>query len=349
MGQISKGKFAGIEAVADDNGVIRAAAMDQRGSLKKAIAKARGFSPDDVTHQMMSEFKAAVTKVLTPHASAILLDPEFGIEASKVRAKNAGLLLAYELSGYDNNFPGRVPTLVPHWCIRKSTEAGADCIKILMYYTHEEDPKINDIKKAWVERIGAECAYYEKPFFLECVTYDPSGGDEKGFEYASKKPAAVADYMKEFSKPQYGVDVLKVEVPINMAFVEGAAANKTGQNAYSKSEAKNHFLRAAEGARLPFIYLSAGVDDDVFRETIEFAGEAGTNFAGVLCGRATWKEGIPIYGKSGAKALEDWLSDRGVKNIKALNAVLDQTAKPWYEKFGGKRKIQQVDRTPVAN
>lgn len=348
MGQLSKGKFAGIEAVADDTGVIRAAAMDQRGSLKKAIAKARGCPPEEITWEMMSEFKTAVTKVLTPHASAVLLDPEFGLKAAKARSTNAGLLLAYELSGYDNNFPGRVPTLVPDWCVRRSIAAAADCIKILMYYTHEEDPKINDIKKAWVERIGCECAYYEKAFFLECVTYDPAGGDEKSFEYARKKPAAVADYMAEFAKPQYCVDVLKVEVPINMAFVEGAKSNKTGQVAYSKSEAKDHFLRAEKGCRLPFIYLSAGVDDDVFRETIAFAGEAGTNFAGVLCGRATWKEGIPVYAKSGAKALEDWLSDRGVKNIKALNDVLDRTASPWHAKHGGKEKVQLVDRTPIA-
>jgi tagatose 1,6-diphosphate aldolase len=347
MPQISSKKMKGINAVADDRGVIRAAAMDQRGSLKKALAKGKGCDPSDITWEMMSEFKTAVTKVLTPHASAILLDPEFGIEASKARSKNAGLLLAYELSGYDNNFPGRVPTLVPTWCVRKSVEAGADCIKILMYYTHEEDPHINDIKKAWVERIGCECAMHEIPFFLECVAYDPKGeGKDVGF--AKRKPAAVADYMKEFSKPQYYVDVLKVEVPITQAFVEGAKANKTGEVAYSKSEAKDHFVRAAEVARLPFIYLSAGVDDDVYRESLELAGEAGVNFAGVLCGRATWKEGIPVYAKSGVRALEDWLGDRGVKNIKALNDVLDRVAHPWFDKYGGKGKIQTVDRTPTC-
>ena len=63
---------------------------------------------------MMSEFKIAVTKVLTPHASAILLDPEYGLPASKARSSNAGLLLAYELSGYDNTQPGRLPDLLPH-------------------------------------------------------------------------------------------------------------------------------------------------------------------------------------------------------------------------------------------
>lgn len=348
MGHMSKRKIEGINAVADEGGVIRAAAMDQRGSLKKAIAKARGCDPNDVTHEHMSEFKTAVTKVLTPHASAILLDPEYGLDAAKARSKNAGLLLAYELSGYDNSIEGRMPTLLPEWCVRRSIEVGADCIKILMYYTPEEDPKVNGYKRAWVERIGAECAYYEKPFFLECVTYDPSGGNEKGFAYAPKKPAAVADYMAEFSKPKYNVDVLKVEVPVNMAYVEGTKANTTGEVAYTKAQAKDHFVKSAESCTLPFIYLSAGVDDDVFRETIEFAGEAGTNFAGVLCGRATWKEGIPVYGEKGAKALEDWLSDRGVANIKALNAVLDGAARPWYDKLGGKAKVEATERTPVV-
>src|SRR5688572_25167188 len=104
---ISAGKQKGMEAVADERGVIGAAAMDQRGSLKSAIAKDKGVDKKGVTDQMMAEFKEAVTRVLTPHASAILLDPEWGLTAAKARSKNAGLLLAYEKSGYDNTQPGR--------------------------------------------------------------------------------------------------------------------------------------------------------------------------------------------------------------------------------------------------
>jgi tagatose 1,6-diphosphate aldolase len=63
------------------------------------------------------------------------------------------------------------------------------------------------------------------------------------------------------------------------------------------------------------------------------AAEAGTDFSGVLCGRATWKEGIPVYGRNGVKALEDWLSTEGVKNIQAVNDAL-KPAKPWYAKLG---------------
>src|ERR1700722_12436202 len=100
-----------MKALANKQGVIAAAAMDQRGSLKKAIASAKGVPPDQVTEEMMSEFKIAVSKALTPHASAILLDPEYGLPAAKARLSNAGLLLAYEESGYDNTKPGRLPDL----------------------------------------------------------------------------------------------------------------------------------------------------------------------------------------------------------------------------------------------
>ena len=61
--------------------------MDQRGSLQKSLAAARGVDMKEITPEMMSEFKVAVTQVLTPHASAILLDPEFGLDAAKARAQ----------------------------------------------------------------------------------------------------------------------------------------------------------------------------------------------------------------------------------------------------------------------
>ena len=83
--KISPGKRKGLEAVSDSRGVIAAAAMDQRGSLQSAIAKDKRIDKKAVTPQMMSEFKEAVTRILTPYASAILLDPEYGLTAAKAR------------------------------------------------------------------------------------------------------------------------------------------------------------------------------------------------------------------------------------------------------------------------
>ncbi len=148
----------------------------------------------------------------------------------------------------------------------------------------------------------------------------------------TQKPQVVIGSMQEFSKPQYGVDIMKVEVPITMAFVKGARSCK-GESAYTRDEAKEYFRKAAAVAKKPFIYLSAGVSNDTFSETLDLAAESGVNFSGVLCGRATWKEGIPVYAKQGLKALEDWLADQGVKNIQSVNARL-KAAKPWYSFYG---------------
>src|SRR5579864_5233375 len=328
--KLSEGKMKRMKALSNQAGVIAAAAMDQRGSLQKSLASARGVDKKEITPEMMSEFKTIVTRVLTPHASAILLDPEFGLDAGKARSRNAGLLLAYELSGYDNTQPGRLPDLLPHVSVKRIVDWGANAVKILIYYSPFEDPQINDVKHAFIERIGAECETYEIPFFLEFVGYDPKGGDEKGFEYAKSKPEIVRKSMEEFSKPQYFVDVLKVEVPINAEYVEGSAVYK-GQKAYTRSEALVHFREAAAVAKKPFIYLSAGVSNPQFVESLHMAGESGADFSGVLCGRATWKEGIPVYAKSGVKALEDWLAKEGVKNINAVNAAI-KSATPWFAK-----------------
>jgi tagatose 1,6-diphosphate aldolase len=329
--KLTEGKRQGLEKVSDSRGVIAAAAMDQRGSLRSAIAKDKGIDKKAVTQEMMEEFKVVVSRVLTPHASAILLDPEYGLPAARQRAKNAGLLLAYENSGYDNTRPGRLPDLLDHYSVHRLVADGADCIKILLYYTPFDSQEINDTKQAWVERIGGECVAADVPFFLELVGYE-EGVDEKGPVFARKKPECVIRSMEEFSKPQYAVDVLKVEVPVTMAFVKGTQACK-GESVYTRDEAKDHFRKAAAAAKRPFIYLSAGVSNETFTETLELAAESGVNFSGVLCGRATWKDAIPVYGKHGAKALEDWLNDQGVENINNVNSRL-AAAKPWFSFYG---------------
>jgi tagatose 1,6-diphosphate aldolase len=257
----------------------------------------------------LQAFKTAVSEILTPYASAILLDPEWGLPAAKKRAGTAGLLLAYEKTGYDKTGPGRLPDLLDHWSVRRLKEAGADCVKILLYYSPLDSREINDRKHAWVERIGDECRACDIPFFLELVGYE-EGVDEKGPEFARKKPAVVTGSMEEFTKDRYGVDVLKVEVPVNLKFVEGTRSFK-GPKIWSRQEALRQFVDAAMVTEKPFIYLSAGVSN------------------GVLCGRATWKDGIPIFAQQGEKAFREWLKTEGVTNIQNVNQRL-RNATSWF-------------------
>ena len=328
---LTPGKYKHMKALSNDAGIIAAAAMDQRGSLKNGIASAQGIAPEKVTDQQMEEFETAVSRILTPHASAILLDPEWGLPAAAARAKNAGLLLAYEETGYEANDHHRMPDLLPHLSVNRIVDMGADAVKILLYYTPYSPSDVNDIKQAFIERIGNECEACDIPFFLEFVGYD-NELDVKSLEYAKKKPSVVKGAMEEFSKPRYKVDVLKVEVPINPAYVEGSRAYK-GQTAYTKAEALALFRDCASVATKPFIYLSAGVTNPIFIENLEFAAESGTDYSGVLCGRATWLDGVKIYGAQGLSALEDWLSVEGVKNIEAVNDAV-KGATSWEKKAG---------------
>lgn len=321
-------------ALADEQGVIAALAIDQRGSLKKALS---GLFGRDVTAPEIVEFKTLVSEALTPYASAILLDPEYGLEAAKKRASKSGLLLAYEVTGYETTTKGRFPALEPTLSVTRIVEAGADAVKLLIYYDPDDDTAINSVKHAFVERIGAECQANDIPFFLEVVSYSDSIGDEKGLAFAQVKPQKVAKLTREFSKSRYGVDVLKLEIPVNMKYV--ATPDNSGPSAYTRDEAMQHFRTVAAEARVPFIFLSAGVTNALFLSSLALANEAGVPYAGVLCGRATWQDGLPVYVNGGVQALRTWLEHEGTQNIQALNSVLRKGAQPWWTIYGAQESL----------
>ena len=326
---ISSGKKKGLEALSDQRGVIAAVAMDQRSALRKLFEKASGRPANEIPDNWLIQFKEKVSQILSPCATAILLDPEYGLSAAGLRDKKAGLLLAYEQSGYDKSVRGRLPRLLKGFSAARLKGYGADAVKVLLYYSPFSGAQTNAYKHEWVEHIGEECRLADIPFFLEIVSYHDDM-DEKGPDFASIKPEVVARSIEEFCKPAYAVDVLKVGVPVNMAFVESPNL-PASQTLYSRSEAIAHFRRASQVSSLPFIYLSEGVANQTFAHALTLAAEAGSDFSGVLCGRATWQEGVPVFVQKGAAALEDWLGEYGVKNIQNVNAHL-KAARSWVER-----------------
>ena len=324
MPKLSSGKEAMLKRMANSRGVIEAAALDQRGLLRKMMIKAGA----EGTQAQMEEFKQHVTNALTQYASAMLLDVEFGLPATK-KTNGKGLLLAYEKSGYDVTGPEKIPSLTEAWSVLRLKEAGATGVKVLLFYNPWEKEHFNEEKKAWVERIGAECKALDMPHFFELLAYDVHGEDESGVAYAKRKPAIVNESIKEFTKDRYGVDVMKLEAPVMMKNVAGTKAFQ-GEQAYTKEEAMQHFRDQAATTDKPILYLSAGTTPEVFLEMLELARESGVKYNGVLCGRATWQDGVPVYIKNGPAALDEWLNTQGKANILAVNKVLEQ-AHPWYE------------------
>ncbi len=286
---------------------------------------------DRIPDSDLGAFKSAVARVLSQHASAILIDSEFGSRAFDQRAKNCGLLITYECDGYENPRPHRMLALMPHLSVRRLKDAGADGIKILLSYAPSDDPAANDVKCAMVERIGYECQALDIPFFLEPVCYDPQGSEPRSIEFARRKPEMVVEIMEEFSKDIYQVDVLKVEFPVNVSFVEGSAVYE-GQFAYSRAEALGHYREADAVARRPYIYLSAGASGPHFLESLRLAAESGARYSGVLCGRATWQDGVPVFARHGEAAFSQWLATQGIGNIQALNECLI-AATPWQDRW----------------
>ncbi|HEL0602833.1 TPA: tagatose-bisphosphate aldolase [Streptococcus equi subsp. zooepidemicus] len=326
MYHLSKAKYRLLEKVSR-KGIISALAFDQRGALKRMMAAHQDTEP---APWQIEALKALVSEELTPYASSILLDPEYGLPATKVRDERSGLLLAYEQTGYDTTTTSRLPDCLVDWSVKRLKEAGADAVKFLLYYDVDGDERINQQKQAYIERIGSECQAEDIPFFLELLTYDEAILDNQSVAFAKLKAHKVNEAMKVFSTERFGVDVLKVEVPVNMAYVEGFAE---GEVVYSKEEAMQAFRDQEAASHLPYIYLSAGVSASLFQETLVFAAEAGARFNGVLCGRATWSGAVAVYMSEGEAAARQWLRTEGFENIDRLNQVLEKTASPWTTKL----------------
>lgn len=316
-----------MEKLSDENGIISALAFDQRGALKRLMAQYQEAEP---TVEQMEELKVLVAEELTPYASSMLLDPEYGLPATKALDKNAGLLLAYEKTGYDTSSTKRLPDCLDVWSAKRIKEQGADAVKFLLYYDVDSSEELNQQKQAYIERIGSECVAEDIPFFLEILAYDETIADASSAEYAKVKPRKVIEAMKVFSDPRFNIDVLKVEVPVNVKYVEGFG---DGEVVHTKEEAAAFFKEQDEATNLPYIYLSAGVSAKLFQETLVFAHKSGANFNGVLCGRATWAGSVKDYIEQGEEAARQWLRTTGFQNIDELNKVLQKTATSWKERI----------------
>ena len=309
-----------MEKLSDENGIISALAFDQRGALKRLMAQYQEAEP---TVAQMEELKVLVAEELTPYASSMLLDPEYGLPATKALDKNAGLLLAYEKTGYDTSSTKRLPDCLDVWSAKRIKEQGADAVKFLLYYDVDSSEELNQQKQAYIERVGSECVAEDIPFFLEILAYDETIADASSAEYAKVKPRKVIEAMKVFSDSRFNIDVLKVEVPVNVKYVEGFG---DGEVVHTKEEAAAFFKEQDEATKLPYIYLSAGVSAKLFQETLVFAHESGANFNGVLCGRATWAGSVKDYIEQGEEAARQWLRTTG------FNKVLQKTATSWKER-----------------
>ena len=282
----------------------------------------------------MEEFKTLVTEVLTQHATAILLDPEWGLPASKRRAKDAGLLLAYEKTGYDANTPGRLPDLLDVLVGAPAEGSGRRL--------HQDPALLHAVRFEGTSTTTSTPGSSGSATSAAPTTSRSSSSssattkalDEKGARVREEEAGHRHRRMEEFTKDRYGVDVMKVEVPINMKFVEGAK-RLGGQKAYSKQEAMDHFRRSADvpRSRSSTCRPASATPSSPRRSSSPAKPGRGSP---ACCAAARHGRTASRLRQAGRRGVPRRGSrDEGVKNIKNVNDRL-KAAHPWFEFYGAK-------------
>lgn len=334
--RISAGKFKGISRLADREGKFRMLAIDQRGSLQKMLADAVGKDKSNIGYVDMAMAKRLVTSVLSPYFSATLTDPEFGVpESLKHLSKHSALLVATEKSGTEPagyKLREKKTILLEGWGVEKIKKLGADAVKLLLYYRNDSTNEIKEYQEGVVKFLGQECKKYDLPFILEPVGYafkdDEPSTDSP--EYARKKPQIVMDTATEFSKEVYGVDILKLEFPVNLKFVKefnrGYFDGKDREEVYSIKDAEDACHQITDISREPWVILSAGVDIAEFVYNVNIAANNGAS--GFLAGRAVWKDFAKYYPNE--DDMRSWLSTSGIENYMKIYHA-SKNATPYFE------------------
>ena len=325
-GVMTNGKFEGLMHISNAQGQFTIVATDQRGSLKRMI---NPQDPNSVTPEQMKEVKRALIKNLVGkkskgRASGVLVDPEYSYEQEFLKScdirADVGVLMSAETSGYGGKgefapeaqlFGG----LDAEEAVLKIKNRGASAVKLLVYY--RPDSPTREHQESIVKAVGRACEKYDMAFLLEPVSHSLESGPHKKRnpkEFSEIKPQIVIETARELTKPEYCVDVLKAEFPLNLKYAE-----ELGQD---PSEACKEL---DEASQIPWVILSAGVDYEEFKENLKYAVDNGAS--GFLCGRAIWKEAV------GREDMDEFLLTTGVKRLNELVDIVDEKAKPWYKKY----------------
>lgn len=302
---ISLGVKRALQQCAQPDGTFAMLAMDQRGSLIRAI---NPDHPSTVTYPEVVSLKRDVIGALSPLASATLLDVEYGYPActaSGALSGRSGLLLAYEKSGYEGDPTARRTALLDNWNVGRSRRAGATGVKLLVYY--RPDAANAAEQEALVSEVARECEEWEIPLFLEPLHYSMDA-QIKTVPNAERRQVVVESARRLSA---LGITVLKAEFPVDV---------RQNQNEQDWAEACAELSQASS---VPWVLLSAGVDFDIYLRQVKVACANGAS--GVLCGRAVWKESIQLSGVERAR----FLNDTATARFQEIAVVVSRSARPY--------------------
>ncbi|NDV88998.1 DUF2090 domain-containing protein [Aurantimonas aggregata] len=323
----SIGKLRGLTRLADDDGHFTMVALDQRPPLISAIAKAKNIRPENVTFKDMLAAKRMLVQALAGDASSMLLDPNFAVPAAlDILPARTGLIVTLEEHRFVETLGGRLSRSIDNWSVGKIRRLGGDAVKVLAWYRPDASPEVIEHQRDYVRTVGAECRRHDIPYVLELLVYpfpDSAGHTTDYVESPDKRAELVIDSVREFAKPEYGVDLFKLETPLPGSSLPEWSDAADSKAAAAEFDAVGSICR---DAGIPWVLLSGGVTPDQFGRVLNYAYAAGAQ--GFLAGRTIWLDAIQSAFPDEAKVLSELKAD-GKQRFERLTQITRSHAKPW--------------------
>ena len=325
------GKTRGLARLADEKGHFRMVALDQRPPMFEAIAQAKGIAKDQVAYADVTAAKRLLVEALAPHCSSMLFDPNFAVPAAiDLLPARCGLIMTLEEHRVEETSGGRKSRAIDNWSVAKIRAMGGDAVKVLAWYRPDADAAINQHQQRFVREIGEDCARNDIPYVLELLVYPFLGSAGHTADYVEspgKLPSLVIDSVREFAKPEYGVDLLKLESPLaanSLPARDGTAAAKAAQREF---DAVGEICRQRD---IPWVLLSGGAASDKFERVLDYAYAAGAG--GFLAGRTIWLNAVRQHFPD-LKAVSAALHRESIEVLDGLSRLTSAKAVSWSPQY----------------
>lgn len=334
----SIGKQRGLARLADADGHFTMVALDQRPPMVQAIATARGIAPDQVGFADMLAAKRMLVQALSDEASSMLFDPNFAVPAAlDLLPARTGLIVTLEEHRFADTAGGRKSRSIDNWTVDKIRRMGGDAVKVLAWYRPDATADVLAHQRDYVRTVGAECRRHDIPFVLELLVYpfpDSAGHTIDYVESADKRADLVIESVREFAKPEYGVDLYKLETPLPAASLPEPGDNAAAQAA---GAAFAEVGRICADAGIPWVLLSGGAAPDQFQRVLRYSYAAGAQ--GFLAGRTIWLDAVQSHFPDEAAVLSA-LERQGMGILRDLGQLTRDQAQQWRPTYA----FESIDR-----
>jgi sulfofructosephosphate aldolase len=288
---------APLTKLARPSGALAMVAVDQREALRGMFA-AHQSTP--VPDSQLTQFKVDVARELSPFASALLVDQEFGIDAiidQKVLQGSCGLIAAADLLVGPAGGAATDTAVDPDVDPIRMRDIGSVGLKFLVLWRNDESP---DVRAQLVEDFNKLCVVSGLPSIIEIIVKPPT---DTSRSFNREEELIIAAREAAAWKP----DLYKAEVPFHG---EGDLSLVT-KNAE----------RISEAIGSPWVVLSNGVKQPFFNEAVKACAMGGAS--GFLAGRAVWADIV------GSADIPKALREVSIPRLEQLAEIVDTHAKPW--------------------